>query len=121
MKPFDLEAALAGEPVQTRAGNVIKCIVHDPQNPNPSYRVWWRADDDNETMYSCDVLGRHYDDGLTSEYDLFMSPKHQTLWVNFYPSGVSTWFESRTEADRAWLVNAGRRLGDQAHEITLEI
>lgn len=81
--PFNLERALAGDPVVRRdgvkvsevlrfkGGNVVKSVVTLAENGG-----FYRHNED----------GTRWESGLPDDRDLFMAPKTQTVWVNLYGS-----------------------------------
>lgn len=126
MKPFDLKAALAGDPVVTRNGKKIAFLAHDPAAAQIC-RVLARAEDETYP-YSFAENGA-FVLGTESIRDLFMAPKKRTVWVNLYveswPDYESTagrgqpavWHATEVEADRA---AASSRIGDRAFPIEIE-
>lgn len=98
MKPFNLECAIAGDPVITRDGRAVIDIhhfKHDKSNlclcahiegePSPD---WFLAS------------GR---DNLSEEdpNDLFMAPKKRTVYMNVMEGGPGAWFISAYAANAA--------------------
>lgn len=70
LKPFNLEAALAGEPVVTRDGReVFQVTLFECESKYPLCAV---VDGD---ICSFTETGGHYYNGQPSQYDLFMKPK----------------------------------------------
>jgi hypothetical protein len=74
LKPFNLELALAGDPVVTRGGKKIK---------NISCKLFAETDEDYMQAESimCYEDGRFHKDGRTSHHDLFMAPKKIKGWI----------------------------------------
>lgn len=129
MKPFDLQKALAGEPVVTRDGfsvcqlkvftlnregkNVCKlCGVVLIPNGNDII--------DNWTIDGVWNIGQKQ-----SRNDLFMATKKRTVWVNLYSSGWGRYYKSEDEADEADANILGdkdqrNRIGGKAHAIEIE-
>ena len=82
LKPFDLQRALAGDPVVTRAGSIVKelhyfekldgqklyCVVH--------------------TLLGYSDSGTFWSDGREDAHDLFMMPIKKTYWINIYKSDI---------------------------------
>jgi hypothetical protein len=83
MKPFDLEKALAGEPVVTRSGSEVLDIAYFP-NKEGIYKVCAIIDGDTE-WYTTD--GNYYQDKTESYSDLFIKEPLIESWVNLYQSG----------------------------------
>lgn len=70
LKPFNLEAALAGEPVVTRDGQeATQVTLFECSSEFPLIAVV------NGEVYSFTKQGRHYNCGQPSSFDLFMKPK----------------------------------------------
>jgi hypothetical protein len=78
MKPFDLDKALAGEPVVTRAGEKVEKIVHNP-DAKEFFRVAFWVDG---IVWGCDESG--YVNSGKHGHDLFMAPKEIVKWINIY-------------------------------------
>lgn len=113
MKPFDLERALAGDPVVTRDGR--HCEVVGLWKEGGSYSLIVGI---GEFLTRFTVSGMRYLAG-TSPSDLFMAPKKRTVWVNLYPGKdkYGFWYESEKEADRAAGPN---RIDDRAYPVEIE-
>jgi len=122
MKPFDLERALAGDPVVTRGGKEVQQIVH-LHACNRVFNVFAVV---NGETYTFNIEGK-YSAGhvfksicpLGSDMDLFMAPKKRTVWVNLYPKGGGTFYYYNDEqaADRM----AGYdRIGGKAYPVEIE-
>lgn len=103
-KPFNLERALAGEPVITRDGKKVTELTHfKTLHPASEHPLTGVLDGRRETFRLDGTFG------LTprrSEYDLFMAPKIIKAWVNVYATRVpgysvnlSSGYSSREEAD----------------------
>lgn len=112
MKPFDLEAAKRGEPIQTRDGKKARFVAHVPE-----LHAWRQL-----VAVVDDELWHYHYLGIFSEYgeslhDLFMTPKKRTVWVNFYSSGVAAYDESEQDAND----NAGSaRIGGKAYPVEID-
>lgn len=82
MKPFDLEKALAGEPVVTRDGRPVTQVTKfdAPNDPNPVIAV---IDGDTQSFT---LTGAYYSQSREHQYDLFMATKtvKKEGWVNLY-------------------------------------
>lgn len=80
-KPFDLQKALAGEPVVTRNGDQVIRVVHLPEVKDAAYKVVAViAGRSVPTIYFEDGKIKRDADGL----DLFMAPVKKTVWVNMW-------------------------------------
>lgn len=84
MKPFDLERALAGDPVVTRDGRKVRImplLLKDKHYPVVGYMDFgYREVLDRFTLEG--RTGMHEDSAL----DLFMAAVKHEGWVNIYPS-----------------------------------
>ena len=116
MKPFDLEKALAGEPVVTRSGAPVIEIHH-----------FAKVEDSNSSVYALvDGYVRSFTKrgayclGVEHEYDMFMAPAKRTMWGIMYrdcaddngklylhPFLYPTEEKARSETER--LINAGNK------------
>lgn len=83
MKPFDLEKALAGEPVVTRDGRPVTQVTRFDVN-NERYCIAAVVDSNIETFSIDGKFRIEY----PSIYDLFMAPKtvKKEGWINLYRS-----------------------------------
>lgn len=85
MKPFNLEKALAGDPVVTRDGKTVSEIVHLKTVP-ASQCIIFVIDG---RAHECSESGKFYfDQDVESVNDLFMAPKivMREGWINIYPN-----------------------------------
>ena len=80
MKPFDLEKALAGEPVVTRDGYRVTDI-HLFSGAITNWKVIAHIEN-NSSVYSFTIDGKYSDNDAGSDYDLFMYEPER--WVNIY-------------------------------------
>lgn len=100
MKPFDLEKALAGDPVVTRDGKKVTEIIHLKTVP-PSRSIIFVFDG---RAHETGEDGRFYF-GMNTESvnDLFMAPKivKKEGWINIYKDSYTgtTIYPSKLEAD----------------------
>lgn len=86
MKPFDLKRALAGEPVVTRDGRKVHCVLHDPGSPDEEMRVYARYGDESCMCYNAFMENGLLRKGQVKPQDLFMAPIKREAWVNVYPA-----------------------------------
>jgi hypothetical protein len=81
MEQFNLERALAGEPVITRDGReVTQLTKFDTIFCNPIFGV---VDGRVESWFR----DGSYTEDETTSFDLFMKPKENAVWVNVYKQG----------------------------------
>jgi hypothetical protein len=108
MEKFNLERALAGEPVITRNGREVTQLVyfHDVIHKDCVYGVIG-----NQIKNWC-IDGKFFhDDPNEFKADLFMKPKENAIWVNVYKREdgsllVSSFtFESEAEAKELGMAN----------------
>lgn len=87
MKPFDLQKALAGEPVVTRQG---KNAIHLGELNNGGHKdlIWKIELSSSEIVILTDLGGNHtpWEDGQERNpiCDLFMAPVRKQEWVNIH-------------------------------------
>lgn len=118
MKPFDLKAALAGEPVVTRIGiPVSQLVVFDQvRNEQPIRGVL------EGVITGWDECGRYMLCKASDSRDLFMAPKKRTVWVNLYGSmqvscGTATYYYDEKQAN---IVASPGRIGNRAYPIEIK-
>jgi hypothetical protein len=116
-KPFDLERALAGDPVVTRHGK--------PATQLKKFDIRGRCvllGVLDGQLASWLENGCYYSSGEWP-YDLFMVPKKRTVWVNLYPvpgpylSAYAHAFEDKDKADNKATHN---RIGNRAYPVEIE-
>lgn len=114
MKPFDLEAAKRGEPIQTHEGELMTFIAHVP-NATPEQRVL--VLDSTGGVWGCHENGQVLAD-FGNACDIFMAPKKRTIWINAYWGGATVFsFGTQEEADKAATKD---RLGGKAWPLEIE-
>jgi len=96
MKPFDLEAAMRGDPIVCRDGTSAKFIAHVPET-NETSRILYLVSND---IKSAAENGMYYGRGW-HKLDLFMSPKKRTVWVNFYGHTCASYYDTQEQADKS--------------------
>jgi hypothetical protein len=111
-KPFDLERALAGDPVVTREGRTVTQLVKF--DVGGAIDVVYGVFDGHISSWS--VNGRYWSD-CESKHDIFMAPKKRTVWVNLYGDGLCYRYDSKAEADEA---SASNRIGNRAYPVEIE-
>ena len=79
MKPFDLEEALAGEPVVTRDG---RKVTHITKIPNHNFIVGIIEDVKQIPQWASS--GNFLNDHYTHPCDLFMYIEKKSVWLNVY-------------------------------------
>ncbi len=82
MKPFNLQAALSGAPVQTRDGRPVKIAGHNGAANEPNVVAGWM----NGRVYGWYVNGKMVIHDTTD--DLFMAPEKKIGWINVYPKNA---------------------------------
>jgi hypothetical protein len=81
MKPFNLEKALAGEPVITRDGRRVKIAGYNEEiYPLNISLLGWIRSDIGWCEYAWYCNGR-YNSGEDNPSDLFMAPTERKEWV----------------------------------------
>jgi len=84
LKPFDLQRALAGDPVVTRAGSIVKELHYFETIP---YQKLCCVVNGCILTFTDD--GHYYRDGKDDDHDLFMLPQKKTYWVNIYRCDIA--------------------------------
>jgi hypothetical protein len=81
MKPFNLERALAGEPVITRNGKKVTelYLFKNAKIIQPLYGTI----EDDEDVFSWTTNGI-YNPTKNTSFDLFMAPESKFLWINLW-------------------------------------
>lgn len=122
LKPFNLERALAGDPVVTTLGiRVIQLSYFPKSNYETGELAVLLEREDRVRSYKPN--GDYSGLGNLTNYTLFMAPKTREVWVNLYTGGAFVHGEfygyvSEEEANRCDM-NPGARLGGCAHKITI--
>ncbi len=103
MEPFDLEKALAGDPVVTRCGREVTEIhfFETCTEDRPIVAVI------GGKMYSFFNNGTSSGTNNPTERDLFMKPKVIEGWFNIYLIGVKIWTSSAHESEERAKQNIG--------------
>jgi hypothetical protein len=83
MKPFDLEKAKQGHPVQTRDGRDVEILKTDVKSCEPIVAVV-KNYDDHEIICKYREHGRYEARDIASCFDLFMKPTKKEGWINVY-------------------------------------
>lgn len=116
MKPFDLNAALAGDLCVQRNGDVVKVAAYD-KNARSSHRIiGWD---------SCGFVRAWNYDGRFSEFEseldiIGMAPKKEVreFWVNVYKDGVGpSIYKTENEAN----YDADKRIRIDCIKLTYEV
>lgn len=115
MKPFNLEAAKAGDPIVTRYGTKAEFIAHIPHARIDSRVVALVGD----MVKSYHESGTYFIDPTEPvSDDLFMAPKKRTVWVNFYDHAFgAAYYNTEDEANNAAMVT---RKGGKAYPVEIE-
>ena len=87
LKPFDLEAAKAGNPVCTRDGRKARIICFDSNGGRPIVALVTECDDEEETPYKYHCDGSYNCQSIPSDNDLMMLPEKKEGWINIYKGG----------------------------------
>lgn len=113
MKPFNLEQALAGEPVVTRAGKPVTQLTKFDSNDSA---MPLRGVTENK-IQAWSSVGL-YSSG-ESRYDLFMATKKRTVWVNIYPGCCGGPFDTQEQAETMG-ADKSQKLGGRAWPVEIE-
>ena len=106
MKPFDLEAAKRGDPIQMKYGRKLEFVAYVPE-ARPEHRVVVL---DPPTGIMAGV----------SKGDVFMAPKRRTVWVNLFMWGEAYHYPSQEAADNAYVRTYSERIGGRAWPLEIE-
>ena len=106
MKPFDLEAAKRGDPIQMKYGRKLEFVAYVPE-ARPEHRVVVL---DPPTGIMAGV----------SKGDVFMAPKRRTVWVNLFTWAEACYYPSQEAADSAQEREKYKRVGDRAWPLEIE-
>lgn len=101
LKPFDLEAAKAGNPVCTRDGRKARIICFDKKGDHPIIALI--EDKKGEEVVSEEINfyfinGRAINEKIESNDDLMMLPEKKEGWVNIYRGQVYNTLERAKKA-----------------------
>ena len=113
MKPFNLQDAINGKPVITRARDSLTFGAYIPK-ARP-YTLFMTSPDGDVFRYN--ENGRYMGNDTGSEMDLFMAPIKRTVWVNLYEDGSAWWHSSEDAAKCSVLV---KKLAALAYRMEIE-
>lgn len=107
MKPFDLEAAERGDPIQMEDGRKLEFVAYVLPEVRPEYQV----------VVLCPDTGV-----VTSlrKGDVFMAPKRRTVWVNLFQCGGAHYYPSQEAANIACMRIHHERIGCRAWPLEIE-
>lgn len=106
MKDFNLERALDGDPVVTRAGSKIVRLVHLPEALDDGSRII--AVTEHGTVLAAYVNGAmELSSSREDKNDLFMESRREG-WINIYPNNISG--EKIYKTEESAKNNTGRTL-----------
>lgn len=126
MKPFDLERALAGDPVVTRGGKKV-LELHYFKNIKLNYPLVAVVEEQELLMaYTEKGIYVGYKDNIESENDLFMAPKTKKLWIAVCKTKINSSNEDFYDATCAFecrdkLEKILTKIGDQHKYQIIEI
>lgn len=84
MKPFDLELAKAGHPVQTRDGRPARIICYDRKGNKPIVALIYEKEDNVEHHHFYFNDGTFLTSNNTSPEDIVMASTKKEGWINIY-------------------------------------
>ena len=91
MKPFDLEKAKTGAPVQTRDGRKARIICFDRKEVCfPLVALVTDLESGLEDLETYRADGGYTIAGVVTKSDLVMAPVKKEGWLNVYPSNVTS-------------------------------
>ena len=98
-RPFNLEAAMRGEPLITRDGRRMKFVAYVPEAKEYKVIAFLHGRDEADKFT---VDGRYYAGSTSNDScrDLFMVPKPtRTVWLNFHEkNNLAIWYTSEALA-----------------------
>jgi hypothetical protein len=84
-KDFDLNAAIHGKKLITRAGKeVIDFHYFSGVTNDHCIAATIKLSEDVIEIRNLKANGRYYNNPIESDYDLFMAPKIKKIWMNIY-------------------------------------
>jgi hypothetical protein len=120
MKPFNLEAALVGEPIVTRKGHAAKIVAYVPE-ASVGFRVVAFIEDGEKLLTWHNEEGVRCGGGVECDDDLFMKEKTKIVWVNFYNNDNACYYNTEEDADSAQRWRRAARIGNKAYRVEIEI
>lgn len=106
MKPFDLEAAERGDPIQRQDGRKLELVAYVP-----------------EACPACRVVVLDPTTGIVAvvrEDVVFMKPQRRTVWMNLFHWGGAYYYQSQEAADTACVRTHHERIGGRAWPLEIE-
>ena len=76
---FDLKAFQRGATAVTRCGYKVTHLHEFPTPVGEGHKLAYTCDEENPTIWTVFYDGRRFDDGATSDYDLFLVPGTVTI------------------------------------------
>lgn len=114
MKPFNLQDAINGKPVITRAGDSLTFGAYIPQANG--YKLFMLRPDGVVLRYN--ENGIYICNDIESPMDLFMAPTKRTVWVNLYGRELeSVCHPTEEDADKH---ASPDRIGGKAYPLEIE-
>lgn len=92
MKAFNLEAAKAGAPVQTRDGRPARIVCFDRKNTD-GYKLVVLIEEKTESVRLYTETGVFLISAEADEYDLVMAPVKKSGWFNIDPEDLYSYKE----------------------------
>lgn len=92
MKPFDIELAKAGHPVQTRSGNLVRIICFDiiGERPIGAFVTFITSKGDKYESFHAYYENGAFNNNIENDLDLVMASAKKEGWVNIYKSFEGT-------------------------------
>jgi hypothetical protein len=103
MKPFNLERALAGEPVVTRDGRPVKIAGYNPDAKDGQNIAGWIGGVLSEWYHNGTYTSQFLD---TNQCDLFMAPTERKEWIVRCVFGDAVWCEGPFPTEDAAIIYA---------------
>jgi hypothetical protein len=115
MKPFNLERALAGDPVVTRDGRPVKIAGYNEEAEEDEFCLLGWANNMNHGWHSDGTYMR----GVENGKDLFMAPNERKEWIVRCGVGDVVKYEGPFPTEEAAKVYADNYEWRTVHEILI--
>lgn len=92
MKPFNLERAVAGDPLMTRDGRKVIDFHYFEKN-SMKHPFYFHCENEEYFLQAADIHGKIFFE-RESPYDLFMAPKVHTYWISIFKNEYGKLFAS---------------------------
>ena len=112
MKPFNLERALAGDPVVTRDGRPVKIAGYNGEAVKDAQLIGWIRN--NYGTWYLNGESEH-----AKDFDLFMAPTKRKEWIVRLNPNNNAYYKGPFHTEVAAVAYANNWEGTTVHEITI--